>query len=576
MSASLKPGTLFDRIGILTRLLLPVLIIVPLGIAGIITFTIAVVQDYTLQREQAELKVGLAVLNETLADAANTPGSQQAPVWSVDKDQLRLGAVVLNGRNDIVDAVKQQVGSVATLFLGDLRVATNVTNPDGSRAVGTRLTAGPVYDAVLKQGQQYRGEAAILTTRYLAVYDPIRDANNKVIGVLFTGVPLTKVYQLIDEIKSRSVVGAALLVVLLAVFLVAWVQWCLRPITALAGTMADMSQGRLDSALPCLHRSDRLGLIARTLLQLRETLIHGQNLEAEAANARAQAAQDRGRALAAMADRVEQDLSETLQEVTGRSTSLSHIADAMSQSADRSGQGAQRATDAANGALETAQTAATAAGELSGAIHEIAEQVARSTQVVAQAVAGSEHTRTVIETLTDRVGRIGDMTGIIADIAARTNLLALNATIEAARAGEAGRGFAVVAGEVKQLATQTAQSTGEITRQIADVRQATGEAVEAVRRIELTIGEINGIAASVAAAVEQQGAATSEIARSIEATAAAAEDVCRNIDAVRTEADTTRLAAGDVRSSATSLSGSIAALQQGVVKVVRDSASRAA
>ncbi len=576
MSASLRPGTLFDRIGILTRLLLPVLIIVPLGIAGIVTFTMEVVKDFTLQREQAGLDVGLAVLQQTLTHAAQAPGSDQAPVWSVAGDRLKLGEIVLNGRNDIVDTVRDAVGSVVTLFQGDLRVATNVTNPDGSRAVGTRLATGPVYDAVLTRGQRYRGEAAILGVRYLAVYDPIRDARNQVIGVLFTGVPLTKVSQLIDEVRSRSVEGAAVLVGLLAVFLVAWVHWCLRPITALAGTMADMSHGRLDSALPCLHRSDRLGLIARTLLQLRETLIHGHSLEAEAANARAQAAQDRGRALAAMADRVERDLSETLREVTGRSTSLSQIADAMSRSADRSGQGAQRATDAAGGALETAQTAATAAGQLSGAIHEIAEQVTRSTQVVAQAVAGSEHTRKVIEALTDRVGRIGDMTGIIADIAARTNLLALNATIEAARAGEAGRGFSVVAGEVKQLATQTAQSTGEITRQIADVRQATGEAVEAVRRIELTIGEINGIAASVAAAVEQQGAATSEIARSIEATAAAAEDVCRNIDAVRTEADTTRLAAGEVRSSATSLSGSIAALQLGVVQVVRDSAGRAA
>ena len=114
------------------------------------------------------------------------------------------------------------------------------------------------------------------------------------------------------------------------------------------------------------------------------------------------------------------------------------------------------------------------------------------------------------------VGKIGNSTGLIKDIAEKTNLLALNATIEAARAGEAGRGFAVVASEVKQLATQTAQATEEISVQIAAIEQASDAAIQSIEEFGKTIHDISEIASFVAAAVEEQSAATQGIARDAE------------------------------------------------------------
>jgi methyl-accepting chemotaxis protein len=63
---------------------------------------------------------------------------------------------------------------------------------------------------------------------------------------------------------------------------------------------------------------------------------------------------------------------------------------------------------------------------------------------------------------------IGEVMGLIQNIAAQAKLLALNATIEAPRAGEAGKSFAVAANEVKSLSTQTAKATEEIADQIGD------------------------------------------------------------------------------------------------------------
>jgi methyl-accepting chemotaxis protein len=119
---------------------------------------------------------------------------------------------------------------------------------------------------------------------------------------------------------------------------------------------------------------------------------------------------------------------------------------------------------------ESATAAANVAKEGEGIVNRSVDEV----KTIAVKVGESAD---LIKTLGERSKQIGNIIGVIKDIADQTNLLALNAAIEAARAGEQGRGFAVVADEVRKLAERTTNATSEISGMIQSIQ---GEVVKAV------------------------------------------------------------------------------------------------
>jgi len=276
-----------------------------------------------------------------------------------------------------------------------------------------------------------------------------------------------------------------------------------------------------------------------------------------------------------MADRIEEEMSTALRDVSAQTAEMAAAAEAMSASAACTLDAASAASAASGQALANAETVSGAAEHLAASIREIGSQVAQSNEVVGRTVCAGGEARVTIETLNDEVTRIGVVADMIGEIAAKTNLLALNATIEAARAGDAGKGFAVVASEVKTLANHTARSTDEIAKHLAQVRNATGASVASVARIEQTIGEVNAIAGSIAAAVDEQQAATAEIARNVNETAAAANEVTNRTADVSTESEDNGKRAAVVRENALKLKATVNELRQSVIRVVHTSTTEA-
>ncbi|POG10824.1 chemotaxis protein [Pseudomonas putida] len=138
------------------------------------------------------------------------------------------------------------------------------------------------------------------------------------------------------------------------------------------------------------------------------------------------------------------------------------------------------------------QQAAVSAEQMKQAMDEV---VSRAREQFLAVQAGTQSIRDVVarssssvQLLDNRMGQIGNITGLISDITNQTNLLALNAAIEAARAGEHGRGFAVVADEVRSLAARTSRAADDIRHMVEGLQ---GETQQAVSFMEAGVEDVD-------------------------------------------------------------------------------------
>jgi len=240
----------------------------------------------------------LAVIDPALAERARTPliatrnaqATQRteetrgmamhaaAPVATAAREGgggVLVGGLLLNRNLDIVDRINDIVypegslplGSVgtATLFLDDVRIATNVRLFENVRAIGTRVSAA-VRHTALDLGRTWLDRAFVVNDWYVSAYEPIVDGHGKRVGMLYVGFLEAPFLQA----RQWALLAVALLFVVAvaaaAVVSLRLARHVSRPVERMHGTMNAIESGqvgaRVGADLPDQSEADELAELA--------------------------------------------------------------------------------------------------------------------------------------------------------------------------------------------------------------------------------------------------------------------------------------------------------------------------
>ena len=118
---------------------------------------------------------------------------------------------LITGETGVLDRFTDTTHDIATIFARDgqdfIRVTTSLKDENGKRAIWTKLDPNhPAYNLVL-EGKTYIGKATLFGNDYLTFYDPIKDSNNNVTGILFIGYNLKPAYEVLKESVGKIKIG---------------------------------------------------------------------------------------------------------------------------------------------------------------------------------------------------------------------------------------------------------------------------------------------------------------------------------------------------------------------------------
>lgn len=397
--------------------------------------------------------------------------------FAMEGDTLSKGTRKLSGDYELIDELKKEQDVEISLFYGDIRILTTLTDDAGKREINTKLSS-EVYEKLQKGEDYFASDIELFGKPYSGYYVPLYQTGTKdIVGSVFCGRSQTQVN---DGLKSTILSMSAAMVGIFIISFILVLFMIIRVVKSLDGAvnnLGNVAKGVLNFEMKphLLERSDEVGDIARAI----QALIH--SLHDILTNIT-----DSSKALEDFSDQFSFSFKKISDSITNVNHAVEEIATGATNQAHETMNANQRVAEMGQALEETSISVET----LSSSSEKMKEYNKIAGDNLEELNAISEKTRASVVAVQEQTNltnhsaqQIREATDLITDISAQTNLLSLNASIEAARAGENGKGFAVVANEIRNLSEQSRQSAERIVEIVNTLLENSDTSVRTMNKV---------------------------------------------------------------------------------------------
>ena len=408
--------------------------------------------------------------------------------WSLSEDgQLMKGDTPVHDMYQAqLDDLNQRTGMDFTLFYGDTRYVTSLTDANtGKRMEGTQAS-DVVVSEVLKGGNEYLAENFQIGGQdWYAYYLPLKNSDGSIVGMVFAGRDTSVV------VANMTAAMRAIIATFVIFFLFNWgvariiISRSTKSIRDIVNGLQQLEDGDLFFYIDdrTFNRKDELGVIAGSSAQVRDKL------------------QD----VISVTKKLSEDVTQSGVSLANSAETASHVAEQVTTAVEDISRGAQSQAESVENSVNNTN-------EMGDSIDDITNRVEDLSAAANEMLTGANRTVDTLSTLMNKnasvmssmndindqirltnnsVKDIAEASNVITAIAEQTHLLSLNASIEAARAGDYGKGFSVVASEIGTLSAQSKEAAVSINKIVETLVAESQKSVDTIEELSESMEEQN-------------------------------------------------------------------------------------